>query len=291
MSEVGHASSVAIVTAAVGGMGSQCVRLLAKDGWRELLLCDLDDTRLEAVAAPLRTNGAKIATLAADITHREFTSRLIDRLGPRKIGALIHSAGIAPQMAEPTRVFEINLDASLRLLGALRPRMAENSAAVFFASIAGYLPVSPEAEAAFERPIPPEGSMSLRHFASDSNEAYLLSKRAIIATVKREAKAFGERNARLVSVSPGLDRHGNDSRCRKSADHPFAGRRCRCAHGPAGGSCGSVRVPLFTGRQLHHRLRSKGGWRRTGGVGDMTALHRGCVKTIGPSKVHSRHAR
>ncbi len=204
MSEGGHASSVAIVTGAVGGMGSQCARLLAKDGWRELLLCDLDDTRLEAVAAPLRTNGAKIATLAADITHREFTSRLIDRLGPRKIGALIHSAGIAPQMAEPTRVFEINLDASLRLLGALRPRMAENSAAVFFASIAGYLPVSPEAEAAFERPIPPEGSMSLRHFASDSNEAYLLSKRAIIATVKREAKAFGERNARLVSVSPGL---------------------------------------------------------------------------------------
>src|SRR5580704_774414 len=112
MSEGGHASGVAIVTGAVGGMGSECARLLAKDGWRELLLCDLDDARLEAVAAPLRKNGAKIATLAADITDREFTARLIDRLGPREIGALIHSAGIAPQMAEPTRVFEINLDAS-----------------------------------------------------------------------------------------------------------------------------------------------------------------------------------
>ena len=44
----------------------------------------------------------------------------------------------------------------------------------------------------------------MRHFAQDSNEAYLLSKRAIIATVKREAKAFGERKARIVSVSPGL---------------------------------------------------------------------------------------
>lgn len=52
MREVGHASGVAIVTAAVGGMGSQCVRLLARDGWPELLLCDLDDARLEAVAAP-----------------------------------------------------------------------------------------------------------------------------------------------------------------------------------------------------------------------------------------------
>ena len=204
MGEDGHRSGVAIVTGAAGGMGSECARLLVKDGWPELLLCDLDDARLEAVAAPLRGSGPKIEIMAADITDREFPARLIERLGAREIGAFIHSAGIAPQMAEPNRVFEINLDASLHLLEAVRPRMAENSAAVLFASIAGHLPVSPEAAAAFERPIPAEGSTSLRHFASDSNEAYLLSKRAIIATVKREAKAFGERNARLVSVSPGL---------------------------------------------------------------------------------------
>jgi NAD(P)-dependent dehydrogenase (short-subunit alcohol dehydrogenase family) len=202
--EGGHASGVAIVTGAAGGMGSECARLLAKDGWRELLLCDLDAARLQAAAAPLRAKGLEIQTMAADITDRKFPARLLDQLGARDISAFIHSAGVAPQMAEPDRVFEINLDASLRLLEAVRPRMAQGSAAVLFASIAGYLPVSPEAKAAFERPIPAEGSASLRHFASDSIEAYLLSKRAIIATVKREAKAFGERNARLVSVSPGL---------------------------------------------------------------------------------------
>jgi NAD(P)-dependent dehydrogenase (short-subunit alcohol dehydrogenase family) len=76
---------------------------------------------------------------------------------------------------------------------------------VLFASIAGHLPVSPDADAAFEKPIPEEGSASLRHFAADSNDAYLLAKRAIIATVKREAKGlYTEREARLVSVSPGM---------------------------------------------------------------------------------------
>jgi len=204
MKSAGNASRVAIVTGAAGGMGSECARLLAGDGWTELLLCDLDHARLEAVASQLRNGASRVDTLAADITDREFPARLIERLGPRAIGAFIHAAGIAPQMAEPHRVFEINLDATLRLLPAVRPRMAEDSAAVLFASIAGYLPVSPEAEAAFERPIPAEGSKGLRHFATNSNEAYLLSKRAIIATVKREAKAFGERRARLVSVSPGL---------------------------------------------------------------------------------------
>jgi NAD(P)-dependent dehydrogenase (short-subunit alcohol dehydrogenase family) len=198
------ADGVAIVTGAAGGMGSECARLLARDGWPELLLCDCDYARLEAVAAPLVANGLRIETMLADITDRDFPARLIGRLGGRKIGAFIHGAGIAPQMAEPSRVFEINLDAALRLLDAVCPHMAANGAAVLFASIAGHLPVSPDAEAAFERPIPEEGSLSLRHFASDSNEAYLLSKRAIIATVKRKAKAFGERNARVVSVSPGL---------------------------------------------------------------------------------------
>jgi NAD(P)-dependent dehydrogenase (short-subunit alcohol dehydrogenase family) len=196
---------VAIVTGAAGGMGSQCARLMAEAGWPDLLLCDLDQAKLELVAAPLRADGTQVETLAGDIADPAFPAGMSQKLGSREIAALIHAAAIAPQMAERDRVFDINLDAALRLWAALRSRMAAGSAAVLFASIAGHFPVSPEAEAAFERPIPPEGSASLRHFAADSNEAYLLSKRAIIATVKREAKSlFAERQARLISVSPGM---------------------------------------------------------------------------------------
>ena len=61
-----------------------------------------------------------------------------------------------------------------------------------------------KAGAVVRTPYRSPGSASLRHFASNSNDAYLLSKRAILAAVKREAKAFGERKARLVAVSPGL---------------------------------------------------------------------------------------
>lgn len=196
---------VAIVTGAAGGMGSQCARLMAEAGWPELLLCDFDEARLEAVAAPLRGPGARIETLAADITDRGFGERLIEALGGRKIAALIHTAGVSPtHVAEPDRVFEINLDATMRLLATARPRMAQGSAVVLFASTAGHLPVAPEAAAAFESEIPQEGSASLRHFAADSIQAYLLGKRAIIATVKREARSwYREHGARLVSVSPG----------------------------------------------------------------------------------------
>jgi NAD(P)-dependent dehydrogenase (short-subunit alcohol dehydrogenase family) len=204
MSQNALLANIAVVTGAAGGMGSQCARLLSVDGWSEFLLCDLEEARLNAVAAALRTKNVSVQTLVGDISDPMFPAQLLQRLGPREIGALIHAAGVAPQMATPARVFDVNLDASLRLLHAVRPHMASGSAAVFFASIAGHLPVSTQAALAFEQPIPAGGSESLRHFATDSNQAYLLSKRAIIATVKREAKAFAERNARLVSVSPGL---------------------------------------------------------------------------------------
>jgi NAD(P)-dependent dehydrogenase (short-subunit alcohol dehydrogenase family) len=198
-------TGLAVVTGAAGGMGAHCARLMAEAGWPDLLLCDLDEAKLEAVAAPLRSKGTRIEILAGDISDSGFPAVFSDKLGSREIGALIHAAAIAPQTAKPDRVFDINLDAALRLWSLARPRMADGSAAVLFASIAGHFPVSPDADAAFEQPIPPEGSASLRHLASDSNEAYLLSKRAIIATVKREAKPlFAERQARLVSVSPGM---------------------------------------------------------------------------------------
>jgi NAD(P)-dependent dehydrogenase (short-subunit alcohol dehydrogenase family) len=199
-----HSRSTAIVTGAAGGMGSQCARLLTRDGWRRLLLCDLDAARLEVIAGPLRAEGAQVSILADDIADHRFPTRLLKQLGDQALGAFIHAAGVAPQTTTIARIFEINLDASLRLLAAVGPRIAQGGVALLFASIAAYLPVTPEAEAAFENPIAPEGSASLRHFAADQNQAYLLSKRAIMATVKREARAFGERGVRIVSVSPGL---------------------------------------------------------------------------------------
>jgi NAD(P)-dependent dehydrogenase (short-subunit alcohol dehydrogenase family) len=205
MNAAGLPSGVVVVTGAAGGMGSQCARLMVEAGWPELLLCDLDETKLEAVVTPLRGSCERIDTLAGDIAEPELLPRLLAALDAREIGAMIHTAGLGPQMADPDRIFDVNLDAGLGLLRTVRSRMSEGSAIVLFASVAGYLPVSPEADRAFESDLPLNGSSSLRHFASNSNDAYLLSKRAVIAMAKREAKGlFAERKARIVAVSPGL---------------------------------------------------------------------------------------
>jgi len=204
MADTGKPEGVAIVTGATGGMGSQCARLLVEDGWSELLLCDLFEDRLEAVAAPLREKGAAVSVLAGEITGPGFMDALVRALGGKKVAAVIHTAGIAPQMGEKDRVLAINLDATIALVETLRPLMAEGGAMLLYASTAGHMPVTPELEALFEQPIPPEGSAALVDKVPDSQVAYLLSKRAVRALVRREAKSFGERGARLVSISPGL---------------------------------------------------------------------------------------
>lgn len=196
-------AGIAIVTGAAGGMGSATARALAADGWDNLLLCDRSAEALEAIAAPLRAAGAKVAVLTGDIADPAFPGQMIAAIGDQPIAAFVHTAGISPGMGDAARILVVNLDATVRLVDAVKPRMAQGGAAVLYASNSAHMPMPPEASAAFWAPLPEDGALALAHFAERPELAYPLSKIGVRALVKREAKSFGERGARLVSVSPG----------------------------------------------------------------------------------------
>jgi NAD(P)-dependent dehydrogenase (short-subunit alcohol dehydrogenase family) len=159
--------------------------------------------KLEEAANVLRARGAKVDILAGDIADPTFPAQVLSTLGARKIGAFVHTAGISPIMGSAERILAVNLDATVRLVEAIRDRMSCGSAAVLFASNSSYFPMPAEAAAAFTAPLPPEGAVSLVHLAPIPDIAYPLSKLGVRALVKREAKRFGERGVRLVSLSPG----------------------------------------------------------------------------------------
>lgn len=196
-------TGIAVVTGAAGGLGSACAQRLAAEGWPQLLICDIDADRLAAVAEPLRRDGAAVEVLAGDVAGPAFPQQLLAALRDRPIAALVHTAGLSPYMGTLERILEVNLDASVRLVEAIRDRMAQGSAAVLLASNSSYFPMPPEAVKAFSGPLPPGGALSLMNLVPDTAMAYLLSKLGVRALVKREAKTFGERGARIVSVSPG----------------------------------------------------------------------------------------
>jgi NAD(P)-dependent dehydrogenase (short-subunit alcohol dehydrogenase family) len=193
---------LAIVTGAVGGMGSASAARLAAQGW-SLIMCDLDAGRLEQAAASLQS-AVQVEILAGNIADASFPDRLIALLGDRPIGAVIHTAGLSPTMGDAAQIFAVNYDATVRLLEVVRPRMAEGACAVLIASSSGYSAVSPEIDAALDAIRPGEDSSSLLKIAPTPGYAYSVSKRGVQRLVERQAMAFGLRKARIMSISPGL---------------------------------------------------------------------------------------
>jgi NAD(P)-dependent dehydrogenase (short-subunit alcohol dehydrogenase family) len=181
-------------------MGEAAARLMSQAGW-PLLLCDLHGDRLSAVAGEL---GGAVETLAGDIAAQDFPARLVAALGDRSVGALIHCAGLSPSMADAARILDVNLAASMRLVDVVRPRMAEGGAAVLFASVAAHMrgPVLDKEIAAATTPEAVAGL--LEHFGDDPGAAYSYSKRGVQMLVRRQAGSFGQRGARICSISPGI---------------------------------------------------------------------------------------
>jgi NAD(P)-dependent dehydrogenase (short-subunit alcohol dehydrogenase family) len=195
-------SAVAIVTGALGGMGSPAAKRLAAQGW-PLLLCDLDSGRLEKAAETLRTAGAQVETLAGDVADAAFPARLTSALADRSVGALIHTAGLSPTMADAARIFEVNYGATRRLVDAVRLKIAEGGCAVLISSCSAYMMKSAEIDEAIGKLLAGD-SAAVENMIKTPQQAYPISKRAVIALVAREAAAFGKRKARIVSIAPGL---------------------------------------------------------------------------------------
>jgi NAD(P)-dependent dehydrogenase (short-subunit alcohol dehydrogenase family) len=82
--------------------------------------------------------------------------------------------------------------------------MAQGGCAVLIASSSAYMMETAEVDAAINKLRQGQDSAPLRAMAPTSDAAYPLSKRAVIRLAAREARAFGERGARIVTISPGL---------------------------------------------------------------------------------------
>jgi NAD(P)-dependent dehydrogenase (short-subunit alcohol dehydrogenase family) len=93
---------VALITGAGSGIGAATAALFAREG-AELALADLDRERLEPVLAEVKNAGRQALALAADVTRRADTERLVDETLKRsgRVDVLVNSAGVAPRNAPP----------------------------------------------------------------------------------------------------------------------------------------------------------------------------------------------
>ena len=189
--------SAIVVTGAAQGMGRACVDRL-RDQADHLLAVDLEAPDINGVEG-----------IDCDVSDSDAVARVADRV--RELGSfrsLVHAAGISPTMADPRRVFEVDLIGTQLLLDAFEPLVERGSSAVCFASSAAHqvtmLGPDPELDAFVEDPRADGFLDRAADRFDDSGLAYAWAKRGVIRAAARAAVTWGRRGGRVNSVSPGL---------------------------------------------------------------------------------------
>ena len=192
---------IAVVTGAASGMGEASAKLMAEAGW-QLLLCDVNAERLASSAKAMGQGDAD--QLAGDISAPDFGEKLVAALKGRKVGALIHCAGLSPTMASAERILEVNLAATMRLTATVLPHMSEHACAVLFASSAAHQ-IGDRMDDTIGAVVTPEAVASLVPLCQDnSGTAYSIAKRGVYLWTRYVAHEFGAKGCRVASISPGI---------------------------------------------------------------------------------------
>jgi NAD(P)-dependent dehydrogenase (short-subunit alcohol dehydrogenase family) len=203
-------TTVALVTGAGRGIGAACARRLAPTV-DALLLADLDDASLAETTSVLRDRGHRCETVTGDLAAADTTLHIAERITALgTLRSVAHVAGISPTMAEPRRVFDVDLVATARLVDALRPLAQSGTALVCFASMAAHVGAADNAaaDAAIDDPLAPDmfeaWAAAIGETSADPGLAYAWAKRGVQRLVRREAVALGPAGVRICSVSPGM---------------------------------------------------------------------------------------
>lgn len=199
------ANDVYVITGGSGGMGKATAELVGKKG--TVLLADLSEERLMQTKEELERKGiTDVHYQTVDITSKNDLAKLAQKtaeLGTLK--GLVHTAGLSPTMAESSKITAVNLVGTGLVLEAFLPLAAKGTSAVMVSSMSAYMvPREGPYIDVLKQPLAENTVETMEQFTQGNpGAAYSLSKLGVILNVEDQAWAWGEKGARLNSLSPG----------------------------------------------------------------------------------------
>jgi NAD(P)-dependent dehydrogenase (short-subunit alcohol dehydrogenase family) len=198
--------ALAVVVGA-GGMGMAVARRLG--GTYRILLADRDASHLHRQVEALRAEGHDASGAACDVTDPDGVRALsasAHESGP--VRAIAHVVGLSPSTGDGETIMRVNLCGPTLVADAFLEVVQPGGAAVFIASVAGHLVDTPAAVLqALADPLAPDFVARVSESVDGvltAALAYQLSKAALVTMCQQRASSWGERGARIVSLSPGL---------------------------------------------------------------------------------------
>jgi NAD(P)-dependent dehydrogenase (short-subunit alcohol dehydrogenase family) len=197
---------VCVVTGS-GGMGVAIARRVGRG--RTVLLADLNEAALKSATALLISEGYDIVPCALDVADPSSVEGLASKAANvGTVEVLVHTAGLSPAQASAEAILSVDLYGTALVLDAFGQVISAGGAGVCIASMAATLSKFDGALEYALKNTPTEDlpTLSQKHpqLMADPATAYMAAKRSNQLRVMAASVAWGHRNARINSVSPGI---------------------------------------------------------------------------------------
>lgn len=197
-----------LVVIGAGGIGLAIARRLGAG--KSVLLADFNEEVLHSATGALEGAGYSVSAKVVDVSSRESVVALAQaaaRLGP--VVQVVDTAGLSPVQASREAILAVDLVGTAWVLAEFGHVIAPGGAGIVISSMAGYmLPALEPAQDDALAHTPADELRSLpflaREAVPNSGAAYALSKRANHLRVQAASVSWGERGARVNSISPGI---------------------------------------------------------------------------------------
>lgn len=197
-----------VVVIGPGAIGQAIARRVGVG--KHLLLADLRQENAEAAAKVLDEAGYAVTATLVDVSSRESVRALVAKAGTLgSVTEVIHAAGVSPSQASPATILKVDLYGTAVLLEEFGKVVARGGSAVVVASQSGHrLPsLTPDEDKALAT-TPADELLALPMLQPDRVvtplHAYQIAKRCNSLRVMAEAVRWGQRGARVNTISPGI---------------------------------------------------------------------------------------
>lgn len=211
-------TNIHIITGGSSGIGLDCAKRF-KEG--KVLITGRNEEKLKDAVEELKKAGIDAVSKSSDISELDSIKELFEyakSLG--KVKTVVNSAGVSGGMVDSKVTFEIDLLGTEQLIEETLNLAEENTVLILIASMMGHIvPANPDYDKYLENPSQEGAIDALVKVVGDKSDiAYNFSKRGVHLLVKKYAPTFGEKGARIVSVSPGIIMTPMSEKA--AADHP-----------------------------------------------------------------------
>jgi NAD(P)-dependent dehydrogenase (short-subunit alcohol dehydrogenase family) len=191
-----------------GSMGSAIARRIGAG--KHVLVADLREENAKAAQAMLLDAGFRVSAATVDITDRNSVRSLAEMAaGLGSVTGVVQAAGASPSMSRPDLIIRLDIYGTAVVLEEFRRVVAPGGSALVIASQAGHrLPALTAEEDTALATTPLEDLLRVDvvqpERLKDTLHAYELSNRGKTLRVKAEAVLWGQREARVNAISPGV---------------------------------------------------------------------------------------